>query len=823
MKLIEELLAQHRKLQLHDANEAETRLKLIERVIFDVLGWTHDDISVEERVSEDGSTTFADYVIRTAGTSLVIEAKKVGSTFHNLEDKRRRKLGNVFVTGSVGDAIIQARDYCRKLSIPFAAVTNGGEWIVYPATRVDQVPFAQSSAIIFPSLESVLGDDREEFLHLLSRESVVSGSLETELLGKNEDQFGDRRLGNLFTSRGATLRTNALYPLIEDAVVSSFTDSIVDGSPELLDKCYVNTPERRRFDRQIGMHISKRQAIFRKKPVQALDKRDVRKVKNVIEDSAAKTRPLAILILGSVGAGKTTFLHRTHLITCSNMFEESRGEAYPHWVYVDFRGFTAPQHPVEYIYSELRNYMTADWFFSNFEQCIRPAYKDQIRAMKEGPLKLLANDEHKINERVADYLLQESKENQYIDRLLCYATTKVPVFLTIDNVDQFENDALQSEIFADAIALAHRNKLNLVLSLRDATYVKHRTSPTFDAFDFVPINVEPPSIPAVLSKRFFLMEQLLSGRSGEFIAENGMNVQVDDLSVFAEIIRSSVLGTNVGRVIDVLATSDVRLALRMTREFLESGYSNPGRAFTVHKKSGRYVLPPHEALRSIMLGNEPVYTEKMSILGNPFDARLGRTNCQLLRLFVLSAFVTMSSDADFQYISGFNIRDQLMKLGYGEDTTLAILEDLCRLRFVHTAAHGRAEIAANYYPSRLGGYVVKQLIADLTFLEAVMMDTFISDNNVWDKLTQLSEEIDGQRGTIRRLELRFSRLNQFFAFVSSMYTPILDEALRRGLPKEWCGNPLQDIKKTLTRNQEKAMESAIKNYGKNSSQSTSAS
>lgn len=813
MNMIEELLAQHRKLHLHDANEAETRLKLIERVIFDVLGWTHDDVSVEQRVSEDKSTTFADYVIRTAGTSLVVEAKKVGKTFNDIEDKRRRKLSNVFVTGLVGEAIIQARDYCRKLSIPFAVVTNGSEWIVYPATRIDQVPFAQSSAIIFPSLESVLGDDHEEFLHLLSRDSVVSGSLETELLGKNEDQFGDRRLGNLFTSRGATPRTNTFYPLIEDAVVSSFTDSIVAGSPELLEKCYVNSPERRRFDRQIGMHILKRQAIFRKKPVQALDKRDIKKVRDIIEESTAQTRPLAILILGTVGAGKTTFLHRTRLITCPTMFEESRGKAYPHWIYVDFRGFTAAQHPIDYVYTVVRNYMTSDWFFSNYEQCIRPAYKDQIRAMKEGPLKLITNDEEKVNERVADYLLQESAKDQYIDRLLSYASTKVPIFLIIDNVDQFEDDSLQSKIFADAIALSHRNKLNLVLSLRDATYIKHRSSPTFDAFDFVPINVEPPSIPAVLSKRFFLMEQLLSGQSGEFIAENGMNVQVEDLSVFVEIIRSSVLGTNIGKVIDVLATSDVRLALRMTREFLESGYSNPGRAFTVHKKSGRYLLPLHEALRSVMLGNEPVYKEEMSILGNPFDARLGRTNCQLLRLFVLSAFATMSSEAEFQYVSGFNVRDQLMKLGYGEDTTLAVLDDLCRLRFVYTAAHGKAEIAANYYPSRLGGYLVRQLIADITFLEAVMMDTFISDNSAWDELTQLSEEIDSQRDVVRRLKLRFERLNRFIAYVSSMYTRILDEAIRRGLPKEWCGSPLQDMKKSLAENQKKALESAVKNYG----------
>lgn len=814
MELTEELLARYRSLKLHDANEAETRLKLIDRLIFDVLGWMHDDVSVEERVSEDGSTTFTDYVIRTAGTSLVIEAKKVGTTFCDVEDKRRRRLNKSFVIGDVGDAVIQARDYCRKLGIPFAAVTNGAEWIVYPATRVDQVTFEKSSAIIFPSLESILGEDREEFLQLLSRESVVSGSLEIELLGKNEDQFGDRRLGHLFTSRGKTPRTNALYPLIEDAVVSSFTDSIVESSPELLDKCYVNTTERRRFDRQIGMHLSKRQTIFLKKPVQALDKRDAQRVKDVIEQSAAQVRPLAVLILGSVGAGKTTFLHRTRMITCHEMFKKSQSEAYPQWIYVDFRGFTPPQHPIEYIYDELRKHMTADWYCSSFEQCIRPAYKDQIRAMKEGPLKLIASDEGKVNEKLSDYLFQASSTNQYIDKLLSYTTTKVPVFLAIDNVDQFEDENLQSEIFADASAVAHKNKLNLILSLRDATYVKHRSSPTFDAFDFVPINVEPPSILAVLSKRFFLMKQLLSGRSGEFVAENGMNVQVENLAVFAEIIRSSVLGTNVGEVIDVLATSDVRLALRMTREFLESGYSNPGRAIFEHEKSGRYVLPRHEALRSVMLGNEPVYSEQMSILGNPFDARLGRTNCQLLRLFVLSGMVTLSSESDFQYVSGFTIREQLAKLGFGEDAAVAVLADLCRMRFIHTAAHGKAEIAANFYPSRLGGYVVRLLIADLTFLESVMMDTFIANAHVWDRLTQLSEEVDAQRNIVNRLRLRHDRLDEFIAYISSLYAPLLDEAQRRGLSNEWCSDPIGDIEKTFKRNKSMAMTSAERLYSK---------
>ncbi|MCV5714540.1 hypothetical protein OFN39_35565, partial [Escherichia coli] len=81
----------------------------------------------------------------------------------------------------------------------------------------------------------------------------------------------------------------------------------------------------------------------------------------------------------------------------------------------------------------------------------------------------------------------------------------------------------------------------------------------------------------------------------------------------------------------------------MTREFIEHGYTNPGKAMRIYSEGGNYILPKHEALRAILLGNQAVYSEAYSLVGNPFDSRLGRTNFQLLRLFVLAALVQYSA------------------------------------------------------------------------------------------------------------------------------------------------------------------------------------
>ena len=129
-----EIVAQYDHLKLHEANEAETRLKVINDVLYSVLGWTHADVKVEQRVSQDGKITWADYVLKTGMTALVVEAKKVGVAFSEMPDMRRSQLKGKFVTGDTGDTIVQARDYARKLAVPFAVVTNGNSWIIFPAT-----------------------------------------------------------------------------------------------------------------------------------------------------------------------------------------------------------------------------------------------------------------------------------------------------------------------------------------------------------------------------------------------------------------------------------------------------------------------------------------------------------------------------------------------------------------------------------------------------------------------------------------------------------------------------------------------------------------
>ena len=136
-------------------------------------------------------------------------------------------------------------------------------------------------------------------------------------------------------------------------------------------------------------------------------------------------------------------------------------------------------------------------------------------------------------------------------------------------------------------------------------------------------------------------------------------------------------------------------------------------------------------------------------------------------------------------------------MGFSDDYVLQVLNDLCRLNFLHTSSHGPASLNASFFPSRLGGHVVRELISNMTFVENVMMDTFIDDTAIWEKLRALSEEILADRNITRRVSKRVERVKVFFNFMVRSYAPLQEEAQRRALPSEWCGSALTEAKQKL--------------------------
>ncbi|WP_279485879.1 hypothetical protein [Aeromonas veronii] len=200
------------------------------------------------------------------------------------------KLSNQFLQSELGHAIIQARDYARKFGIDYAVATNGAIWAIFPAQRHDQVKFNDSTAQVFWSLQDALHESYQEFYDLLSRSSVISGSLEAILLGRVGNQIENRKLGNFFSTNARGTRHNPMFPLIENEVKAAFSDSITSLDSNSFERCYVATPETLKFDRKIRMNVTRREPVVGGAVLRAMKKTDTQIIIDKFKKHGKKTK-----------------------------------------------------------------------------------------------------------------------------------------------------------------------------------------------------------------------------------------------------------------------------------------------------------------------------------------------------------------------------------------------------------------------------------------------------------------------------------------------------------------------------------------------------
>ncbi|ACY13634.1 hypothetical protein [Haliangium ochraceum] len=797
------------QLSLAQANEAETRLKVIDEVLFNVLGWSKDDVSVEERVSEDGETTFADYIIRTATVQVLVEAKKVGVAFELPTTRKALRLGGVLSEGEVGDAIRQARDYCRKKSIPFAAVTNGNTWVIFPAVRTDGIEFEKSDAHTFSSL-AIVSERFVQFWELLSRQRVLEGSLTSELLGSEDQNRLRRCVRELHREPGFRLGRNALHSYLEPAIHQALTDEAILRDRDALEACYVKTSNRVKYDTRLRVFFGHGRAPLGHAPTR-LGNKGRGKFTTAVTKTVTDTPPRFVVLLGKVGAGKTTFLHYTRLVSAVDAIE---GKVL--WLYIDFKAATKADRPRDFIYRMLLELIESDEQFElgDWEHSVRPAYRDEIEKLKRGPLNPLFRqkpDEFEL--KIAEQITRERDEGKpYVDRVLRNAASRLPGFLILDNLDQIEDDDFQGQVFLEAQALARIVGFNVIVSMRESTYLRHKESPAFDAFQFDSFYLDAPSILPVLSHRLAYAKRLLSGPA-KIQTEKGMTVSVDDLGVFFEIVSSSLLSDESGQLLESLAGGNVRRGLELVRDFLASGHTNADRALMAYVKRGGYVFPTHEVLRGCILGPQKYFDERYSNVPNIYDAKTGNRASQMLRLRIVQLLVEHASLPGFEGVATTEIENAASQLGVAHQLVRNCLCWLVEKGVIQTSDGLSPSDQNSLLPTRFGAFLLRVLCKQFAYTEFCTFDSIIYDDDAWQDLKDLTSEIENEGDIVARVELRAERADRFLEYCERTEELLTVEARRRALPEDYAQQLVPDLRKKVGDDAVKALSSARRRYG----------
>lgn len=210
-----------------------------------------------------------------------------------------------------------------------------------------------------------------------------------------------------------------------------------------------------------------------------------------------------------------------------------------HWIYIDFEELGQGGDPRAFLYRRLLDYLSADHPENptDFESLVGPAYAEEFDRLRRGPLALLQEQPELVDQKLTEHLEREYAEVEpYVDRLLSHLAATTLCVVVLDNVDLYEDADLEAAVFSEGLALSKRVKSHVMVSVRDTTFVKHRSGSVFDAYELRRLWIDPPPFPAVLSARLTYSKKILEGRSAKIRMNNGMNLSVPDLSRFFDVV-----------------------------------------------------------------------------------------------------------------------------------------------------------------------------------------------------------------------------------------------------------------------------------------------
>jgi len=600
--------------------EADTRCKIIDEILLKCLGWQEENIKREFHVE----TGYIDYILIIDGKRLVIEAKKVGNTFtipvgiscsSNLKIKDLLKKDD-----NLNEHYEQVLKYCIASSIPFGCLTNGFSWIIFPAFRTDGIEQKNSKVVIFKDLNDI-ENNFVHFWNLFSNEAIKEGKL-SEILLVELKTIPPSFLINSEERRNQILNRNYLSGILSPILKDYFSDLTGPNSIDKLEKCYVEIDEAISLDESTGDSRGLSKTIARDPSITQFE--SIQKVYNNLDyyiDSFIEGKQksgVVYILLGRVGAGKTTFLYHYFYISKKRLDEISL-IYYLNWLEM------GQQKVSEFFYEKIDSISNQSLLFQNNSKIdtIEKAFEQEINSLKNGPLgriKESALIEQKIGEMLFDLSM---KKDNYYSKLIPYLKRekKISTIIIFDNIDQLD-PKLQEEIVNFAFSIYTKWQSFTLIALREENYLKSKQQGSLSTIQSHRVYLPKQSIMPILDKRLECLANDIASDSTALSPNlSDLYLTALDIRQFIILIKDSIVSERV-RVKDFLesiALGNLRESLDFFLSFLLSENTDTRKIISFMKDGEKYLVPDHEFIKSIALGSKQFFSESDSPILNLFS------------------------------------------------------------------------------------------------------------------------------------------------------------------------------------------------------------
>jgi GTPase SAR1 family protein len=729
-------------------SEQDTRLKVINRVLTEVLGWPLEAISTEE----PSGSGYIDYKLSIDKLArLVVEAKRDGRELglgNRGAGRPYRLNGPVYSTKAIKEGLGQAVRYCGQKNAELACVTNGAEWVVLRGSRLgDGRDTMEGMGFVFPSLDDVQ-EHFALFYDLLSYEAVA------DIRFRAYFQEAEGRPIRAHTFRAA-LRSQSDRRLVShnklsrdlDRVMTSFFRRLSgDDDPDLLAKCFVVTRESQRADERLA-RISE-DLIGR---IRSLDTDSGEQLTDIVQRVQLTQRNEFVILVGTKGAGKSTFIDRffrhvlpkdllADCIVARVNLADSKGDEASVTKWLD-------RHLLE----ELERALFSD-STPTYEELQGMFYDEYVR-LRDGSLRYLYErdrDDFKIDFGQRIEKRREEQPHEYIRRLvrnIVGGRRKIPC-LIFDNADHFTIE-FQERVFQYARSIYESELCLIIMPITDRTSWQLSTEGALRSFESESLFLPTPSPKTVLTKRIEFLEERLAEEKREpgrgYFFSRGITLSFDNLVAFSAALQTIFLKTGIVSLwIGNLANNDIRRCLEVAKNVVSSPHLAVHELLKAYVASSDIHVPRYKIKRALIKEQYDIYPDGVnSFVRNIFalDDEVETTPLLGLRLLRLLRDAQKSGTGD-PFVSFEQIIDYCQSMKVEPNATTAWLSRMLEagLCLSYDPTVTTINTAGKLELSPAGAQHLFWGTRDTDYIQAMLEVSPLADRSVYDQLTELSTQ-----------------------------------------------------------------------------------
>lgn len=754
-------------------NEADTRHRLIDAILHQLLSWPRNRIRVESYTKPG----FADYVLvrENEDQLLFLEAKREGIFFelprpaNPSETSCYIPLSRLLSNPDIARALNQVREYCLNSGCEFGGITNGHEWVLFKTFEKGR-KWEQLQGFVIRSVDFFEVEYTRAF-NALSYGAIVDGSSLSILLSSAPPK--DRAIyyaKDSVPSYSHPIQPNRLASLLRP-IATRYFGVIDDEDREFMNRCYVS---QRDYEHAVaGMRDLIQDSLspyFMQFNVRNLtDTGKGGQIGGKLKKNIQSDRRGEVLVLfGGKGAGKSTFIKRL-------LHHNPPPWLRQHSVAAIIDLLTVPEDRDgirSAIWSRLVSSIDREGLLAGQrDELIVGLFKDRFEVALRQELAGLPRGSEVFNTRLNDLVVAWKQDHVYCARQIVSRLRErlVGIIVVIDNTDQYTG-ATQDFCFAAAQEIADQLGCITLISMREERFYNSKAHGLLDAFQNSGFHISSPRPSEVFKRRLAYVISILadSSRRKSLLANHGD--KAFESQKYLEIILSAFSdhSSPLNRFLSACAHGDTRLALDLFRSFLLSGYTNVEEMLA----AGRWEFQIHQVLKPVMIPTRFFYDEKLSDIPNILQLRDNRQSSHFTTLRILRKLAKHVDGAAAGYVPVAQLKSYFA-------TTFHMLEDFANnmdilLKKGFIEADNRLDAYSDSVDrvkiTSYGMYAYNTLAFEFSYLDLVCTDCGVFNEELSNYIAEAAKEeyqLFLKHERLKRVELRLERAGRFVEYLNA--------------------------------------------------------